>query len=117
MIEHAVKYSTYDFMKKHEYQFDEKLSKRARNEACGLPQIAGMSKGKIDSGKWGNGKQKLSGDLCHAIWNKWTEIVEPVTGCATYDEWLVSIEIVVAFILCANIRCVSGGIMRSLSET
>ena len=39
------------------------------------------------------------------------------SGCATYDAWLVSIEIVVAFIRCANIRCVSGGIMWSLSDT
>ena len=41
-IQTAVEKSSYAFMKDNAGQFDEKLSKLKRNEACGLPPNAGM---------------------------------------------------------------------------
>jgi hypothetical protein len=73
-------------MKDHSYYFDEKLSKLTRNEACGLPKDAGMNKGKIGTGKTRHGDVVLSEKIKDAIQQKWNEVVEPVTGCKTYNE-------------------------------
>lgn len=73
-------------MKEHEGQFDEKLSKLTRNEACGLPKDAGTGGSKIKQGSAGKGKTALSDSLRNAIVEKWKEVVEPVTGCATYED-------------------------------
>jgi hypothetical protein len=73
-------------MKAHESQFDEKLSKLTRNEACGLPKEAGMKKGKIDKGPGRRGELDLSSKIKEAINSKWLEIVEPVTGCPNYED-------------------------------
>lgn len=85
-IELAIERSTYDFMKQHEEYFDESLSKRARNEACGLKPDAGMTKSKIVNGRMGHGKKTLSEALQDRIHQKWMSVVEPVTGCSSYDE-------------------------------
>lgn len=66
--------------------FDEKLTKLGRNEACGLPKDAGMQDTKLNRGKAGTGKAKLSDELQQAIQQKWKDVVEPVTGCTTYNE-------------------------------
>ena len=72
-------------MKKNEGHFDEKLSKLARNEACGLPKDAGTKKTKIVSGAKGKGKLELSQRLRDAIQAKWSEVVKPETGCDNYE--------------------------------
>jgi hypothetical protein len=79
-----VKKSNYRFMKEHASQFDEKLSKIARNESCGLPKEAGMKKGKIADGRQGH--LDVSSEIKQEIQSKWEQIVEPVTGCASYEE-------------------------------
>ena len=86
IIQLATEYSSYEFMKKHESHFDEKISKLTRNEACGLPLNAGMNGGKLASGKVGSGSSMLSDELKNQIMNKWKDVVEPVTKCATYEE-------------------------------
>ncbi len=86
VINAAVEKSTYAFMKEHESQFDEKLSKQARNQACGLPRDAGTNKSKIVQGGHGTGEIALSENLKEAISSKWKEVVEPITGCASYDD-------------------------------
>mmetsp|Transcript_127874 Transcript_127874/g.370067 ORF Transcript_127874/g.370067 Transcript_127874/m.370067 type:complete len:327 (-) Transcript_127874:79-1059(-) len=86
LVDVAVKKSCYNFMKEHESQFDEKLSKSTRNEACGLPPDAGTRKSKIAKGAAGSGKVVLTDELKAAIDAKWNEVVMPVTGCATYEE-------------------------------
>lgn len=86
LIDSAVEKSTYLFMKEHESQFNESLSKRTRNEACGLPKDAGTRKSKIAEGASGKGKLALSDELRKAIALKWKEVVEPVTGCASYND-------------------------------
>lgn len=92
IIQHVVASSTYSFMKAHEDKFDEKLSKLARNEACGLPKDAGMKKSKIVKGIEGRGKRELSMELRELITTKWKTVVEPETGCATYEELRMSFE-------------------------
>jgi Sulfotransferase domain len=86
VIQHTVQHSSFSFMKQHESHFDEKLSKLARNEACGLPKNAGMSKSKVNTGKIGVGASTLSERLRSKIQQKWDEVVRPVSGCATYSE-------------------------------
>lgn len=73
-------------MKEHESQFDEKLSKMTRNEACGLPKEAGMKKGKISEGPDRRGDLDLSIEIKDAINRKWIDVVTPVTGCSTYED-------------------------------
>jgi Sulfotransferase domain len=91
-ISAAVRRSTFAFMKEHEGKFDEKLSKTTRNAACGLPPDAGLRKTKIGRHHCGNaagfsGKlHLLSDDLIAKVQEKWTQIVEPVTGCLSYLE-------------------------------
>jgi hypothetical protein len=66
-------------MKAHESHFDERLSKLARNEACGLPKMAGMDQSKLNEGNVGTG-QKISESLKVQVQQKWKDI--SVTGCA-----------------------------------
>lgn len=72
-------------MKENESQFDEKLSKLSRNEACGLPKEAGMKKTKIVHGKQGQGKLQLSERLRGAIESKWKDVIQKETGCHSYE--------------------------------
>jgi hypothetical protein len=86
LVQKAVEHSSYAFMKAHESHFDERLSKLARNEACGLPKMAGMDQSKLNEGNVGTGQNHLSDSLKVQVQQKWKDVVEPVTGCATYDE-------------------------------
>lgn len=86
VVQHATQQSTFQFMKEHESHFDEKLSKLARNEACGLPKDAGMRHSKLKSGKTGAAKLILSEQLNSKIQQKWVDVVQPITNCATYNE-------------------------------
>jgi len=86
VVQHATQYSTFQFMKENESHFDEKLSKLARNEACGLPKHAGMSKSKLHTGKSFSSQPILLDELKSKIQQKWIEVVQPITKCATYDE-------------------------------
>lgn len=86
IVKGAVHRSSFEFMKMHQSQFDEKLSKLTRNEECGLPKNAGLSESKLKRGDSGIGKTRLPPFIQEEITKKWKEVVEPVTGCATYDE-------------------------------
>lgn len=88
----AVERSGFEFMKQHANQFDEKLSKLARNEACGLPKDAGMAAGKLNTGAIGKGKLTLPRELQEDIEAKWREVVTPVTGCETFAELRVKMN-------------------------
>jgi len=86
IIRGAVDRSSFEFMSKHKGHFDEKLSKLARNEACGLRPDAGMSATKLNRGESGLGKEKLPEDVRKEISEKWVSVVTPVTGYGSYDE-------------------------------
>lgn len=79
----AIRHSTFEFMSKYSNKFDERFSKQARNEACGLPKRAGMNKTKIRRGVSG---AELSEELKAQIDSKWNDIVRPVTGCDNYEQ-------------------------------
>lgn len=87
--------SCFDYMKRHAYYFDEKLSKLARNEACGLSKDAGLSQSKLVNGKVGEGKELLSEPLKVKIQEKWSSVVEPVTGCASYEDLKVQLQSII----------------------
>lgn len=72
-------------MKAHSEKFDEKLSKKTRNEACGLPESAGMNKSKVNKGESGSFKE-VALDVRHAISDRWMRQIKPVTGCDSYDQ-------------------------------
>jgi Sulfotransferase domain len=86
VLRHTVSHSTFSFMRRNEKHFDEKLTKLARNEICGLPKDAGMTKSKIAVGKSGVGRATLSDSIRCKIQAKWDEVVFPVTGCSNYSE-------------------------------
>ena len=86
VIDLAHERATFNFMKANDDNFDEKLSKLARNEACGLAKNAGMSGNKISSGKVGSGSKLLPEGLRRKVQLKWEEVVMPATGCCTYEE-------------------------------
>jgi hypothetical protein len=73
-------------MKANEHLFDDKLTKLGRNEAMGLPRGAGMSSSKVRGGRVGAGRRTFSDEVVREMDAKWTAVVEPVTGCATYAE-------------------------------
>jgi len=75
--------SSYEYMRKHSYHFDEKLSRRHRNGAMGLPIDAGGS-AKVAKGGVGAGRVELTHDVKAQIQQKWEEIA-PVTKCKTYE--------------------------------
>lgn len=82
----ATERASYAYMKEHQSQFDEKLSKMTRNEACGLPKSAGMQQTKLNQGRVGRGKLVLSTKLQEAVRAKWEQVVQPVTGCSNYQQ-------------------------------
>ncbi|EGD72479.1 hypothetical protein PTSG_11596 [Salpingoeca rosetta] len=84
LIDKVVEHSSFEFMKAHEAQFDEHLSKLRRNAACGLPPDAGMRHGKINRGESGAAKKTLPAEVLADIHAKWKQVVAPVVGCDTY---------------------------------
>lgn len=86
LIQVVVEHSSYHFMQTHSFHFDEKLTKLSRNVVCGMEKNAGMDATKIAHGKVGHGHSILTEDLKDKIAQKWNQVVEPVTSCATYNE-------------------------------
>lgn len=84
LIKRVTEMGGYQFMKQHSYHFDEKLSKLARNKACGLTPDAGMGKSKIRDGKAGSAKHTLSDELVKDIDARWTTQMLPATGYESY---------------------------------
>lgn len=84
----ATRHATFSFMKEHASHFDEKLSKLARNAACGLRPEAGLqgTSGKVNKGEVGAGRASLSTALTVDIDHQWLEVVTPATGFRSYDE-------------------------------
>lgn len=85
VLNHVLPYTTYQYMKLHQNQFDEKLSKRARNISCGLHINAGMKHSKIRTGQYGLGINELSITSQRLIDAKWKEIIYPMTNCVSYN--------------------------------
>eukprot|EP00055_Hartaetosiga_balthica_P003686 m.8623 g.8623 ORF g.8623 m.8623 type:complete len:336 (-) comp3201_c0_seq1:84-1091(-) len=86
-IQTAVEKSSFSFMKDNSTKFNENLSKRKRNKHCGLPDDQGLSQSKVSSGTKGKARDILPPDIVLEIDKKWKDLVEPVTGCASYTDF------------------------------
>lgn len=85
-IDNAVRMSSFSFMREHSGHFNETLSKKARNVACGLSPDAGMNVSKVRSGKTGAGMKILSEELRAQISEKWIEVVGRETRLNSYED-------------------------------
>ena len=85
-LDNATRSSSYAFMAKHADKFSERTSKLKRNKACGLEPGAGMGQSKVRDGKVGAAKAEMSELLRAEVDARWTELMLPATGCASYDE-------------------------------
>ena len=88
----AVARASRAYMQAHEAQFDEKLSKRARNAAMGLAPDAGLGATKVGCGG-SAARGALGAELRDAIDARWRRQVEPAAvhvgaphGLGTYEE-------------------------------
>mmetsp|Transcript_2002 Transcript_2002/g.7156 ORF Transcript_2002/g.7156 Transcript_2002/m.7156 type:complete len:315 (+) Transcript_2002:35-979(+) len=82
----VVSQSSISFMKEHEHKFNEALTKKHRNGPCGLPEGAGCSGSKVSTG--GRHGIALRAETAEQMEKKWADIVQPVTGFASYSEML-----------------------------
>ena len=82
-VQAALERSSLEWMQAHPTKFDEHISKRARNAACGLAPDAGAGGGKVRAAD--APRPVLSEELRKDLDARWTEVVAPVTGCDTYD--------------------------------
>lgn len=74
--------ATFAFMKAHEAQFDDHLTREARDAACGLPP--GSVASKVNTGQAGAGKP-LAGDAVHADFAaKWAATIGARFGFGDY---------------------------------
>ena len=87
----AVEHSSFEFMKAHATQFDEHVTKRKRNPACGLPLDAGMGGGKVNQGTVGGAKALLPEHLQAEIHAKWRDTVERELGFPDYEAFRQSL--------------------------
>lgn len=75
-------------------KFNEHFMKLAVNERAGLPRDAGLqsgSTGKVRVGKDGPGD--TISDVTKAMLKKaWEDVMQPVTGCASYGELLIKLR-------------------------
>lgn len=84
----AVEHSSYAFMAAHRQQFDEHLTRAARNGAMGLPAEAGAATSKVRQGQVGSSKHVVSAALRMKLARRWSEVVAPALGFENYQELL-----------------------------
>ena len=78
----ATRQAGLDFMRAHPVPWEDRLLRRARNGAMGLPVDAGSSKVREGSTV---GRERTVGPRVREAWaERWRRVVEPVTGCADY---------------------------------
>lgn len=77
-----------DFMKSYKEKFDDHTYKLCRNEAMGLAKDAGLKNnpGKVRSGNTNDGRKLLSPRVLAKLNQRWTELIEPVTGYSSYKD-------------------------------
>jgi hypothetical protein len=82
-----------EWMSAHATKFDEHFMKLAINEKAGLPKDAGLrpgSTGKVRVGK--DGDDCISVETRAMLQAAWEEVLQPVTGCRSYDELLAKLD-------------------------
>jgi len=90
-VRKAVEQSSMECMQAWPSKYDEHMLKHARNEFCGLAREAGLtegSTGKVRGGAVGVGsRESVSGECLEKLQEKWNAVVQPVTGCGTYEDF------------------------------
>ena len=74
-------------------KFDEHFMKLAINEKAGLSKDAGLqpgSTGKVRVGKAGD--DRISTETRAMLQRAWEEVLQPVTGCGSYEELLAKLD-------------------------
>lgn len=84
----AVRHSSFDYMAAHRQQFDEHLTRAARNPAMGLPPEAGAQTTKVRQGAVGGARAVLSDGLRAELQRRWGEVVTPALGFKSYEQLL-----------------------------
>lgn len=82
----AAERASFAYMKEHGGHFDEKLTKTARNAACGLRPDAGFGGTKIGALAAGAAAKALSAEVLQEIDARWARQMLPATGFASYAE-------------------------------
>jgi len=83
-----------EFMKQHASKFNSHGFKLARNEAAGLPRLAGLHRnaGKVRSGRVNESKETFSPEALKKLDQKWIDIVKLATGFDCYEDMRHSIN-------------------------
>jgi hypothetical protein len=84
----AVQHASYGYMVAHVGQFDENITRAARNGPMGLPPEAGAGTSKVKEGKVGGSRCALSPKLREELQRRWEEVVTPALGFGSYEELL-----------------------------
>jgi hypothetical protein len=79
----ATAQASFDFMKRHERQFDDHLLRQARDAACGLPPDGHSSK--VSKGESGSGKAMVPDEIRQKFTLRWQEAMKEF-GLASYDD-------------------------------
>ena len=82
-------------MKKHQWKFDDHSLKLVRNEAVGLPKMAGLSNkssAKVRNGNVHDGKRILSQKSLAGIEARWQSLFAPICNYANYEEMRAGIN-------------------------
>ena len=80
----VLEYSSLEFMRAHEAQFDDHLLRETRDAACGIPP--GGSASKVRKGEVGGGRARLGPALVAEVEAAWRREITPVLDLASYEE-------------------------------
>jgi hypothetical protein len=83
LFEITLKNSSYGFMKEHENQFDESLSRKYMEEHCGTP--LGGNSTKVRTGKMDNHKEELPSDISQEMDSIWKNEISSKLGLDSYQ--------------------------------
>ncbi|WP_138466595.1 sulfotransferase domain-containing protein [Poseidonocella sp. HB161398] len=86
----AARQASFDFMKRHERQFDDHLLRARRDAACGVP--AGGTATKVAAGGRGPGTAELPEALRAAFEARWQETLGAEFGFGSYAEFARAVE-------------------------
>ena len=84
LIQKVASMSTFEFMKAHEGQFDEHMTKEKRNPACGLLPSAGARNSKVMGGA--GGRPRMADGTVEKLHARWRASVAAETGYETYAD-------------------------------
>jgi hypothetical protein len=83
-LEVATRQAGLDFMRRYPDRWEDRLLRQKRNHVMGLPATAGSTKVRPEGAV--HSVEEMSESVRIAWRARWREVVEPVTGCASYEE-------------------------------